>query len=153
MTHIRTIPIVLTLVPEPYMIQQLNLNIHPPKLPRVGPAPGPINPRNRPIRIQTPVQNIHQRRQVMLVVVARRAAEVAEYAVILGVGDDGEGEGAVELEPLGALAPLLDGYVGPHAGVVAAPTHFAWVVEGAQEAVVGAHEVGVGGGEVDDGDA
>lgn len=54
-----------------------------------------------------------------------------------GVGDDEDGEGAAELEPLAALAPVGEGDGGVHSGAVAAAGDGAGVVEGADEGVVG----------------
>lgn len=89
----------------------------------------------------------------MLVDVAGRPAVVSEEREEGAVGDDFDGEVAAELEPLGALSPVVEGDGGAHAGGVAAAADGAGVVEGADEAVWGGGEVAVDDGEGVEGDA
>nr|GMC59956.1 hypothetical protein Csa_1G024225 [Ipomoea batatas] len=97
-------------------------------------AARPVNPRDAAIRGRARPQNVHQRRQVMLVAVTRRKAVVAKHGVIFLVGHDFGGEVAADLEPLGAFPPVVEGDGGGHAAVVAAAAGFAGIVVGLQEA-------------------
>ena len=81
---------------------------------RVGAAAPPVGVRERPVGVAPPPQHAEQRRQVVLVGEAAPppGAEAVEHPDVGLVGDDLQRQGAVHLEPLRALAPVLDGDVG-----------------------------------------
>lgn len=119
----------------------------------MGAAARPVDPGEAPVRVEGGKKLGDQRGQVVLVGVAGRTAEVAESGAVVAVGDGGGGQAAVYLEPLGALAPVWEGEEGAHAGVVAAASGAARVVEGGDEAEGGGEEEAVEGGEVEQGNA
>lgn len=82
-----------------------------------------------------------------------RPTKVPELGVVLHVGDDFDGEVALEFEPLASLAELVEGDLGEQGGVVAAAAVGGGVVEGGDEAGVGVGDVVVEEGEVEEGDA
>lgn len=89
----------------------------------------------------------------MLVAITRGPTKPGEEREILTVGDDGERDQAVHVEPLGALPPLREGDGGAHFGVVAATARGPRAVERFDEGGRGAGEVGVDGREVEERDA
>jgi hypothetical protein len=111
---------------------------------RVRAAAGPVDPGDAAVGDAPRRLEGEHGGQVVLVRVAGRAAVLLELGVVAAVGD---GEVAVQLEPLRALAPLVAPHLGGQAGAVAAAAVRARVVEGADEAVAGAGEVGVRHGE------
>jgi hypothetical protein len=89
----------------------------------------------------------------MLIDITSRAAEVAEFRIIKSVIDDGYSKFTVDLEPLGALAPLGEVDLRSHIGVVAALAVWTGVINDANKTVVRVGEVIVGGVEVVEGNA
>lgn len=89
----------------------------------------------------------------MLVSVAGVLAELLEHREVLGVGDDLDSEVPVDLEPLRPFTPVAQGDLRVHVGAVPAVPHRARDVKDLHEGLGGAHEVGVDGGEVEQGDA
>ena len=71
------------------------------------------------------------------------AAEAAEEREVDAVGDDVGGERAVEVEPLGALAPLPGGHDGAHPAAVAAAARGARLVVRLEVHLGGVDEVRV----------
>jgi hypothetical protein len=110
---------------------------------RVRAAAGPVHPRDAPVGDPRGGLDGQHRGQVVLVHVARRPAVVPELGVVAAVGDDADGEVAVQLEPLRALAELPGGHLGAQPGAVPAPAVRAWVVERAHEALPRPRQVAV----------
>lgn len=134
--------------PEPP--EEVDGDLHPGEPRRVRAAVGPVDPRQAPVgpRRRRP-DDVEERGQVVLVGVAVAAAESAEERKVDAVGDDVGGERPVEVEPLGALAPLRGGHHGAHPAVVAAAARGARLVVGLEVHLGGVDEVGVDGGEVE----
>lgn len=109
--------------PEP--LEQFNVDVIPDEAGRVGPAPGPVDPGEGPVGVGGGEFDPDEGGEVVLVHVAGGRAEFVEDGEEFVVGDDLGGEGAVDLEPLGALAPLVEVDSGPHARPEAAAAHWA----------------------------
>ncbi|KAB8079834.1 hypothetical protein EE612_000106, partial [Oryza sativa] len=135
----------------PHLPQKLLGDVPCAVAPRVRRPRPPLHVRERPVGVAAPPEKAHQRRDVVLVDDAVPASP--ERREVGLVGDDLDGEGAVHLEPLGALAPLRLRDVVGREHVLPVPRHGAVVVEAVDEAVVGARQVRVHGGEVEDWDA
>lgn len=73
---------------------------------RVGPAPRPVDPRQRPIRQQMWRLDAKHGRKVVLVHIAVRFAKPRELGVIFLVSDDVYCQFPVHLEPLRPFSPL-----------------------------------------------
>lgn len=131
--------------PEPP--EEVDGDLHPREPRRVRAAVGPVDPRQAPVgprrRRRRAPDDVEERRQVMLVGVAAAAAEAAEEREVDAVGDDVGGERAVEVEPLGALAPLPGGHDGAHPAAVAAAARGARLVVRLEVHLGGVDEVRV----------
>ena len=136
--------------PEPP--EEVDGDLHPVEPRRVWAAAGPVDPRQAPVGGRRRLPDVEERRQVVLVGVAAPAAEAPEDREVDAVGDDVGGEAPVQVEPLGALAPLRRGHDGAHAAVVAAAPRRAGLVVGLEEHLGGVDEVRVDGGEVEERD-
>ena len=112
---------------------------------------GPVDPRHAPPGDRRRVPDVEEGRQVVLFAAALAFAEPLEDWKVDIVNDDVGSEGAVELEPLGTLAPLPGGHGGGHAAVVPPSPGHAKLVVGLHVDLGGVYEVGVDCGEVEEG--
>lgn len=151
-THILLVPIIITHL-APQRLQELLRDLGPHELRGVGPAPGPVHPRQGAIRVPLPQLDADEGGKVVLVGVTGAGAVLMEDREVGAVRDDLDGKGPVHLEPLGALAPLGEGDLREHEGAVAAAAYHAGVVIGHDVVEGGVEEVRVDGGEVEEGDA
>lgn len=119
----------------------------------MGPTPRPVDPREAPVRQQMRGRDAQHCREVVLVHVAGRPAELLERGVVRGVGDDVHGQFPVDLEPLGPFAPVGEVDQGRHVAVVAPSAVGAGLVERAHEAGPGSGDVAVDDAEALEGDA
>jgi hypothetical protein len=145
---------VAAVLPDP--VEQLLRHLRPVVGVRVHPLrPLPVRVREAPVGVARPPQQVEQRRQVVLVGEAAPPpdAEVAEHLDVGLVADDLERQGPVHLEPLRALAPVLDRDVGALGEEPVVARAAVAVPVAVHEAGGGAGEEGVDGGEVVDGDA
>jgi hypothetical protein len=98
--------VVDAIIAVPDLLDQLVRDVPPAVRPRVAASPPPVLVVERPVGVAAPPDDVEQRRQVVLVHEAGSPARavLAERRQVGVVGDDGDGEGPVHLEPVHATA-------------------------------------------------
>lgn len=115
----------------------------------VGPAEGPVDPGDGAVGVAGAVLDVDEGGEVVLVGVAAAVAVLLEDVEVVVVGDDADGHLPVDLEPLGALPPLVQADLRQHLLVPPPPPHHPLLVEHAHERLLGVYQVGVDGREVE----